>query len=517
MKKILFIFIAALFLITIPESCQRKTPGADKPFENIDPFEKQKSTLHEKIMAENYILEDNPDIIGNNWAKLWLNSIYSDYGLSEIKAYYKEGASFDEVSGGFEIRAYRYSVQFSSQQPVPGSETSTEGKSTIEVLVVALEKGGKIILSGFLGPGEFEEYTAAEKIYDVVAKDSRYSSKLKPFPRAMLPEEIEEIDVGAIIQRDNYSFIGALPGGKFAAISSEKAGDTIKQRHSVSLFDLESKKVYKNLELGEYSLDYSRVEAGRLVISLSKYDTWARKLIYIDKDGSMVSEDPPEGIYNMLYSPDKSKFAYREKGNLYVRDVGENKPRLLLKGKDTGGDDTINYYPFYWMDDTNLTYGISAYESSYGCGIINTETGEDTFFEQAGRYAMPYTIINGKLYTIIGAAGEPFDPGVLDLKAPGYPWRRVFKDISFMENTYTEGYAFSPDGTKIALLKTSLRVGDKNTLYICSTEDGSIIKSYEFRAGYCIPQYLDYLEDGRIAIYAGRYAYSPIYMYIVKP
>lgn len=517
MKKIVLIIIAAIFLSTISVSCQKKTPGASEPVENIDPLEKQKTALHEKILTENYALEDDPDIIGNNWAKLWLNSIYSDYGLSGIKVYYKTGAYFDELSDSFDVRAYQYSVQFSSQKPVPGAETSSDGKSTIEVLVVALEKGGKIILSGFLGPEEFEEYDAAEKIYNVAAGDPRYSSKLKHFPKAILPDEIEEIDVGAIIQKDNYSFIRALPGGIFASISSEQVGETGNQKHSVSFFDLENKKVYRSLELGEYSLNNSWMENGRLVVRLSKYDSRAEKFIYIDKDGSMTSEEHPEGMYNMLYSPDKSKYAYREKGNLYVANSGENKPRLLLKGKDTEGDDYIHYYPFSWMDNTNLIYGISAYEFSYGCGMINTETGKDTFFEQAGRLAMPYTIINGKLYTIIGAAGEPFDPGVLDLKAPKYPWRKVFKDMSFMENTYTEGYAFSPDGTKIALLKTTFKVGDKNTLYICSAEDGSILKSYEFKAGYCIPQYLDYLDDGRIAIYAGRYAYSPIYMYIVKP
>lgn len=520
MKKIILIFIAVVLLFAIPVSCEKKAPEvveAVEPVENIDPLKKQKSSLHEKILTENYVLEDNPDIIGSNWAKLWINSIYSDYGVSDVKVEYKYGANFGEISDSFEIRAYQYSVQFSSQKPVPGAEKTSDGEDILQVLVVGLQENGRIVLSGFLGPEEFEEYDAAERIYNVVSKDSRHSSKLKPFPKAMLPEEIEQVDVGSIIQRDNYTLIKALQDGIFAAIWGEQVGDIGNQKYNVSLFELESRKMYKNLELGEYSLNNSLVEKDRLVVRLNKYNSWSETIFYIEKDGSMTSEENPEGMYNKLYSPDKSKYAYSENGSLYVVSVGESMERLLLKGKDTNGEDAIHYYPFSWMDNTNLIYGISAYESSYGCGMINTETGKDTFFEQAGRYAMPSTIINGKLYTIIGAAGEPFDPGVLDLNAPEYPWRKVFKDRSFIENTYGEGYAFSPDGTKIALLKTTFRAGDKNTLFICSAEDGSILKSYEFKTGYSIPQNLDYLEDGSIAIYAGRYVYSPVYMYIVNP
>lgn len=510
--------MSAAFLFSVPAACQKEAPTAAEPVKIIGPLEKQKAALHEMIIKNNYTMADDPETIGAEWVNMWLDNIYSDYGVSDVKIEYTTGALFDELSDSFEIKPYQYSVQFSSQKQIPGAEKGSDGKNTLKVLVITLIENRKVVLSGFLGPEEFQEYDAAEKIYDAVAKDSRYSSKLKPFPKAVLPEEFEQIDIGLITKSNNYTAMEALPDGVFAAISAAQIDNNGRQLLSVSLFNLEDKKASKNLELGEYLLNGSWVDKDKLVIRTGKLNSRMEEIFYIEKDGTMTSEKYPEGMVNKLYSPDRNKYAYSEKGNIYTADVNNSsEPKLLIKGKDTEDTNAIHYYPFFWIDNSTLIYGISGYEWSYGCGMVNIETGKDTFFEQAGRFAQPYAVIKGKLYTIIGSAGAVFDPGVLDLKDPKYPWRKVFKDISFMENTYTEGYAFSPDGAKIALLQTTFNVNEKNTLYICSAEDGSILKSYDFTAGYNMPQYLNYLDDGRIVISSQRYAYNPVYMYIVNP
>lgn len=520
MKKIVIVMITAIFLFSITAACQKepaKTTDPKEPVKAVDPLEKQKSALHEEIIKNNYTLSDACNTIGTEWVGMWLDKIYPDYGVSDTKIEYKTGAVFSELLESSEIRAYQYSVQFSSQKPIPGAEKSPDGKDILKVLTVMLMENNQVTLSGFLGPEEFQEYDAAEKIYDVVSKDPRYSSKLKAFPKAVLPEEFEQIDMGVIAPDSSHIEMKALPDGLFAGIYATQVDNAGGQKLSVSLFDSKGKKVLKNIELGEYQMLGSWVDEDKLFVRAQKINTSSEEIYNISKDGTMTSEKCLDGISNKLYSPDKSKYAYSDRRSLYVADTkGSSNPKLLIKGKDTDTPNVEHYYPFSWIDDSKLIYGVSGYEWSIGCGMINTENGKNTFFEQAGSNAQPYKVINGKLYTIVGDAGAYFDPGVLDLKDPKYPWRKVFKDSSFIKNTNAEGYVFSPDGTKLVLLKTTMDPYEKNTLYICSTKDGSLLKSYEFQTGYNRPQYLEYMDDGRIAIYSERYVYNPVYMYIVN-
>lgn len=523
MKKIKLIIAIAIVFIGILLALalfEKGIPSNADPSKNIDPLAKQKASLHELIIKNSYTMTDDPEAIGREWVKMWLDNTYSDYGVSDVKIEYKSGGVFSELSDSFELRAYKYSVQLSSQKPIQGAEKSSDGKDTLKVLAVVLLKSGNVTLSGFLGPEEFDEYDAGEKIYNTAANDPRYSSKLKPFPAANIPENFEEIDIRLITP--NHYFYGLkqeLPNGIIADIYDVPIANTERRIINVSLFDLSSKKNYKNLELGEYILLRSWIEGDKLVIRVQKPDSAFEKVFYIDSAGNMTSEEYPDGTKNGVYSPDKSKYAYMDNNNIYVADVkGSNEPKLMIKGNVTEDiEASISYYPFAWIDNSTLIYGSNGYEWSNGCGLIDVENGRNTYFEQAGRNASPYTLLNGKLYTLIGEAGAPFDPGVIDLKDPEYSFKKIFKNRDFIEKTYAEGYDFSPDGTKIALLKTSYDPYGKNVLYICSSEDGSILKSYEFVSGYNRLQNLDYLYDGRIAIYPGRYVYSPGYMYIVTP
>lgn len=143
-------------------------------------------------------------------------------------------------------------------------------------------------------------------------------------------------------------------------------------------------------------------------------------------------------------------------------------------------------------------------------------TGKDTFFKQAANYSIPSSLKNGMLYTVTGDMGAPFDPGVIDLNYQTYPYRKVFKNREFIRDSTVDSYAFSPDGTKIALLQMARETDKKHVLNICSTADGTLLERYEFETAFFNrPQYLDYFEDGHLAMYSERYAYSTMYMYSV--
>lgn len=516
-KKMFFIILTAIFLLSSAAACQKQTnsnTGTPKP---IDPLKDKKTSLHDNIIKGNYIQEDDPEAIGKEWIKMWLDSVYADFGVNNVKIDYECSAIFDQFSHSLGIQPYQYSVEFTSEKEIIGAVKGDDEKSRLKVLAIAVLDSGRLTLSGFLGPEEFDEYAAGEKIYNVVAEDPRYSSKLKPFPSTSLPKEFSQIDMSLVSPSNNFATMKALSGNIIAAIYNMQIDTSGSQVLGVDLFNLENKKMFKALELGEYNQQGTWIEGDKLVIRGQKINSNSETVFSIGSDGTMTFQEYPEGMKNTLYSPDKSKYAYTEKGSIYLVDTkNSSSPRLLLKGNYTEDTDVLQYYPFSWLDNTRLIYEISGWEWSCGCGIFDIENGTDTFFEQAGSNSQPYMLINSKLYTITGAAGENFDPGVMDLNNKNYPWRKVFKDRSFIENNYFEGYALSPDGSKVALLKGAQNPYEKNVLYICSAEDGTMLKSYGFVSGFSSPQYMDYLEDGRILIYSQRYAYNPGYIYIVN-
>jgi hypothetical protein len=128
----------------------------------------------------------------------------------------------------------------------------------------------------------------------------------------------------------------------------------------------------------------------------------------------------------------------------------------------------------------------------------------------------PVALINGRLYTITGVMDTPIDPYVTDLNAPGYPHRKIFNDDSLIKNIfYIAAHNFSPDGTKLALLNCIDDQNKRYKLYVCSTDDGSVLKSYEFATAFSSPRSVDFFENRRIAIYSERYSLSTAYMYMV--
>lgn len=84
MKKIMIVIITTILLFSMSTGCQKDTPPIIEPIKAVDPLEKQKAALHEIIVKGNYTLTDDRDTIGSEWVNMWLDNIYSDYGLGDI-------------------------------------------------------------------------------------------------------------------------------------------------------------------------------------------------------------------------------------------------------------------------------------------------------------------------------------------------------------------------------------------------------------------------------------------------
>lgn len=483
---------------------------------SLSPTQSKKPSLKDIIINGDYTTTEDPQNCAAEWINMWLENTYEDNKISDAKIKYLSGAAFCEFSDSIEIRPMLYSVKLLSSKPIAGAEKQQDGSYILKTMVITVFKDSKTILCGFLGPDEFDEYDAMPLAYDVVLNDPRYSSELKPFPKADLPKEFSQIDMhkisGGRDVRGGSTLI--LPGEIATAICENVGNDEGKISQGISLFDIKNEKQCGYVDLSEYYILGMKITEGKLAVKVQKNNSSDTEIIHIDAKGNMTNEKYPANKDFILYSPDGSKYAYSDKGSLYVADVKSNTPKLLIKGKDSQDKDIMHCYPFDWYDNSMLVYGISGYEWSNGCGIINVITGKDTFFDKIDLYA-PSALIKDKLYTAALSMEESFDPWVIDLSDINYSQKKLFNDRDFIKNNRFEIYSFSPDGTKIALLKTANNPYEKNTLYICSTDDGSILKKYEFRTAFSIAQYLDFFEDSRIAIKSERYALNPHYLYIV--
>jgi hypothetical protein len=526
----------------------------------------EKSDFREMILSSSYSGEfSEREEKGEQWANMWLEHTYGDYGIKDASIEYLSGAHFNEFSNKVDICPNRYLITFLTNKPVDNLEKTEEGNYEIEVLVAIIydKVDKKIVLSGFLEPGEFSEYDALPVIYDLISKDHRFASYLDPFPEVKLPKEFLHINVNRMFEISEGQYIistHTMPGGIVAAVcgsvvpaelkdetenevremSNDKDetedksvdestdenvnefGNEWKYHLNVVFYGINTVPLVKNVEIGEYLYPEVEFFDGKIVIKTQKSRASDVELIYVDKDGNTSIEKYSQEKNHILYSPDKSKYAYTINASLYVADASSDTGELMIEGIDFDIEnprtDIKSYYPYAWMDESRLIYGIGGYEWYYGFGILDVTTGKNIYLNETEEYTFPIAYKNGKLYLATGHYGVLFDPIVIDLKDPDYRSSKVFNNREFVEKLMDARYAFSPDGTKITILKTSYDPYKTNILYIYSIGDGngSLLKTYEFSTAFNRPQYLDFFENNKIAIYSEQYAYSAKYMYIVE-
>lgn len=510
MKRI-FSFIICILLIIPLVSC-----GKDTPIPISDPLLAKKTALHDKLQNNNYILDEQKEDKFKPWAQLWTDEIYNDYGLTNVTYNYLSGANYWHFSESLEVCVILYSIEFQSEKPVPGAIKNDKNLSEVKIGITAIKENTKYILSGYMAPGEFEEYNAIEKVYALAKEDKRYSSKLNAFPEVKLPNSFTRLAMpNTNISHWNRA-IHPITENTLAIIYEEAIKNSNTPLIHVALYDIKTKKTTKDIEIGNYLFSTSKAISNKLYLSVFKDDPEKMEIFYVDSKGNKFSEKHPDGVNSSLLSPDGSKYIYSSNCNLFLVDKNSSQePKLLLKGNPEGVETSFSFYPFRWLDNSSFIYGINGYEWSYGCGIYNIDTNTDRFLEEAGRYALPIEFINGKLYKIESDNGGLFDPYIVDLTGDSYTSKPLFSDKSLIENQEINSYAFSQDGKSIALLKTTTTPYGSSKLYICSTEDGSILKTYEFQTGFNIPSNLHYLSPDKLLIGSTRYAYSPEYMYIV--
>jgi len=504
-RKILVSAISLILICLVFTACQKGKPKE----ENTPVTAPAAESLSDIIYNGNFSTTDGPEVKGQEWVKMWLNHTYADRQISDIAIEYLTGAVYSELSDQYKLYPLLYNVSFSSPK----------GTHDLKLMVVTVAENDntKAVLSGFLGPDEFNEYDAVKQVYNVVAKDPRYKDRLKALPEVNLPAEFTPIDMKEICgDHNNYSSL-ILPDGIIAAITMDD-GDNDDYNVGVAFYDIKKRQSSGFIDIGNFSTFYSKESQGKLQINAVKDNSPNMEIITIDSQKNISAEKfSPEKNY-VLYSPDKSKYAFSNNGSLYVAGVSDEpktEPKLLIEGNNSDGEDRNYYYPFAWEDNVSLTYGIGGYEWSNGCGTVNTATDKNVFFEQAAPNSTPQALINGKLYTSEGEMGAQFDPGVIDLNDPQYPFHKVFRDKEVINNLFIESFAFSPDGTQLALLKKAANFYEKNTLFLCSTTDGSIIKSFKFSTAFGLPRYLHYVDNEQIVIFSERYAFCAKYMYVV--
>lgn len=501
MKRPIIIIVVLLLICTILNGCTQETI-ADKH-----------SVFHEKIINETFTTTGELSVEGVEWVKMWLHDIYDDFELSNINVSYISGGWFDQLSEVFELRPCLYEVSFISKKALPDIDIKANGNYSFFVLVNAISKDQVFILSDILGPHEFDNYQALLPLYDSVLEDSRFAADLKAFPETNLPEGIERKNIQQIIGNKDYTSFQVLEDGIIALFTREEIRDNDDYAFGVALYDLNTKTTLNYVELGEFSYIDTSVLENKLIVNGNTFvnDSMNTEVLVIDHTGNVSAEELGDFEY-IKYSPDGSKFAYSDAGRIVVINTQDNSSQILTEGNDSQGTDRIYYYPYEWADNHRLIYSIGGYEWSYGCGIIDTISGEDTYLEQAGSWAVPIGVYGDKLFVIDGDYEAPFDPGYIVLNNPEYPYRQVFKDGGY--SNYN-GYAISTDGQKMAMIITASDPYDANQLYVFGSEDGSVLKKIEFRTPFNFPQYPQFLDEDTLLILSNRYVYCSDYLYVV--
>lgn len=525
-RPFIFIVILAALLLVLP-ACNRgngpqaPVDAADKPAASTpgpgqttapDP---SAAALAEQIYQSGFSgdtdrRQENAEI----WAKLWLEYTYPDRGLTGVQARYLSSSSHGELSDQFDISPAVCSLQFAAQNPVPGAVRLEGGNYELKIIVVAVADDQTMTLCGFLNPGEFDEYDALAQVYEVVARDPRFAGKLKPYPEFRLPPEVTAIDMRRITGSTNLNSSHLLPGGIVASVLVTR---TEQEELEVSLYDLTQDKLLGSKQLGSFAGYNSRVEDGKLMLQTFLDGSPVPEIIRIDSSLNITREPYAPAKAFARVSPDGTRIAYTDKGNLYVADSqGEKPPQLLIAGNDSPETNRDYYYPYCWAGDNMIVYGRGGYEWSNGCGLYDLAAGRNIPLDQAGPNATPDAFGNGKLFTVTGDMGAPYDPYVIDLNDPALSARKVFADKDFLQEIGYAVHAVSPDGSTIVLLHREEPEGFRFALYLCSSIDGSVLKHYEFETVFNSPQYPEFADDGRLAVFSERYALSAKYMYLMK-
>jgi hypothetical protein len=448
MKKIAYLIVIFLLLPQLLYSCSKQGHPINSQ-SNSNPKQEQKATPKDSVENEKFETYSDPEIPGAEWVRSWMDKSYAGYDITDIKINYIYSGSISGLFDNLDVTPMLYSVQYSSQKEIPGSFKNSDNTYTFKVLLVAVYENHKTILSGILGPQEFDENDAMLKIYNILSIDSRYSTILKKYPHMELPNEFSLINLTSILKGGNCSTAKILRDNILAIICSNYNEEQKVYESWVYLHNLSTGETYKNIDLGKRNLLNWWVDKEKLILNAQTFGSEDIETIYIDAAGKTDFEKKSIDKENMIYSPDGSKYAYTLKGSLYVTDKN-NDTRLIFEGNTSLEEkDYIYYNPYSWLDNSNLIYRIGAYETSFGCGIFNLDTWKDIFFEKAGRYSLPVALFDSKLYILysdLGYEGSEFDMEVIDLSVSDYPLKKVFKDMSFIDYTMVQDYAFSPDG-----------------------------------------------------------------------
>lgn len=451
---------------------------------------------------------------GEMWAKLWLDYTYPDREITDVYAQTLSSGVSQGLSDHFVIQPIICRLDFKSSEPVSGAVRLTNGNYELDIMAVAItvfENNSRMILSGFLGPGEFDESDVFPEAYRVVAADPRFAGMLNPYPQFKLPEEFTALDLRQFTGSGNSTEEHILPGGILAALVRAENDEL-----SVSLYDLIQNKPLGQKKLGVSFVQNAKVENGKLMITVRSNGESSGEIVTVDRALNVTREPYTEVKASRVVSPDGTRYVYSDQGSLYLADVQGNKPQLLLEGNASNGMDRNFYYPFDWASDTLIVYGIGGYEWSNGTGVYDLATGQNTLLKQAGAYGSPHAIRDGRLYTLTGDMGAPYDPYVIDLTKAGFPARQVFSDPNFRQKIEYAGAALSTDGSKIALLVSPDPEREKFVLYLCSTADGSVLQRYEFETVFSSAQYLEFVQDDLLAVLTQEYTMSPKYLYLVQ-
>ena len=464
-----------------------------------------------RIIEENFVCGDM-QYECENWLDFYVENKYPESSPRLLSFEYVRGGSFSEFSDVFDIRCATFNIRYQTGEKIPDMGSVPDNIYSETVTAVAAGDYSRATLSGFIQmPRGIEQEAGIDKAYGVVARDPRFKNDLKGYPDSFLPQGFEVVRAEEIAE-GNVIGKYAISGDTLALVCVD-GGDLYGDKAGIKVYLYNTKsKAVKMVDIGEYVYPQIRAEYGRLILETSeRYDTGETVYISVDLNGNMKKQTFMEGAVSIEISSG-GRIAYSVDGDLCLSENGTDRVLLSAKRQIEIPYEFQFYYPFAWISESELLYGLNGYEWSEGCGVINVDSGEIRKLT-GERNMFPYKIVGSDLYVVIGDMGPEFSPGRVSVNLRGSPYEKVFKKEFDISNGPV-GFDISPDGKHIALLLASYDPYAQSFLEIY-TRDGELLKTIRFTAPFCSLSGIEFMSNNRILIKSERYIYSHTNLFLV--
>jgi len=205
--------------------------------------------------------------------------------------------------------------------------------------------------------------------------------------------------------------------------------------------------------------------------------------------------------------------------SLWLLNEATGETTLLLKGNPADNDTVVSFYFFEAIDEHRFVYGIAGWEGILGAGIFDVSSMTDTRVDNQRQHVgpHPHRVIGDRLY-LLDYEYELLGGVIMDLLT--YEIVKMPESI-FTYHTSRRGYishfAFSPDGTMIALVHYDMDTTvfrNHSTVTVFRVFCGTVIAKFTIECSGASVQHVNFINNSTLFLHGGSISQRLPYVFI---